>query len=132
MKVIPLIMKKTLLLTALAVFTFGLVSCQKDNFGYEKTVHFTAEGGELSIDGNESVNTLEITDYNGKGVEGHENYIDEIIAQYEWLTVRKSKITEPKMIFFKAEPNTSGKSRTLYVRGMVRDTHAEIKVVQDK
>ena len=116
MKVIPLIMKKTLLLTALAVFTFGLVSCQKDNFGYEKTVHFTAEGGELSIDGNESVNTLEITDYNGKGVEGHENYIDEIIAQYEWLTVRKSKITEPKMIFFKAEPNTSGKSRTLYVR----------------
>lgn len=112
--------------------TFGFVSCQKGNFGYKQAVHFTADGGELSIEGYESVYTLEITDYNGRGVEGEENYTDEIFAQYEWLTARKSKVTEPKIIFLKAEPNTSGKSRTLYVRGMVRDTHTEIKVVQEK
>jgi len=116
-------------------------SCQKDNFGYEKTVHFTAAGGELTVDGDKSVYTLEITDYDGNGVVGEEEnnddesvgqYESKIVAQYEWLTAWISMGTEQKKIFLKAEANTSGKRRTLYVRGMVQNTFADIKVIQDK
>ena len=124
-------MKKTIMLAAMAILTSGLVSCQKDNFGFEKTVTISAEGGEMTLRGNAPIHTLSITDYDGNGDEDTSASSDVVKRVfYLWLSAESAPNTN--VITIKAEPNTSGKSRTLYVRGMVRDTHTEIKVIQKK
>ena len=124
-------MKKTIMLAAMAILTSGLVSCQKDNFGFEKTVTISAEGGEMTLRGNAPIQTLSITDYDGNGEEDSSVSSDVVKrVSYLWLYAESAPYTN--VITIKAEPNTSGKSRTLYVSGMVRDTHTEIKVIQKK
>ena len=124
-------MKKTIILAAIAILTFCLASCQKDNFGFEKTVTISAEGGEMTLRGNAPIQTLSITDYDGNGVEDSSASSDVVKrVSYFWLSAESAPYTN--VITIKAEPNTSGKSRTLYVRGMVRDTHTEIRIIQDK
>ena len=119
------------MLAAMAILTSGLVSCQKDNFGFEKTVTISAEGGEMTLRGNAPIQTLSITDYDGNGEEDSSVSSDVVKrVSYLWLSAESAPNTN--VITIKAEPNTSGKSRTLYVSGMVRDTHTEIKVIQKK
>lgn len=124
-------MKKTIILAAIAILTSCPVSCQKDNFGFEKTVTISAEGGEMTLRGNAPIQTLSITDFDGNGEEDSSASGDVVKkVSYLWLSAESAPNTN--VITIKAEPNTSGKSRTLYVSGMVRDTHTEIKVIQKK
>lgn len=124
-------MKKTILLAAIAILAFGIVSCQKDSFGFDKTVTISAEGGKMTLRGDAPIQTLSITDYDGNGEEDSSVSSDVVKrVSYLWLYAESAPYTN--VITIKAEPNTSGKSRTLYVSGMVRDTHTEIKVIQKK
>jgi len=125
-------MKKTIILIISLMSLQIVASCHKTSRGYDYTVDIPAEGGRTFIDVTENVYLLEITDYNGEGEVGVDNYVDENVAQYEWLTAVKSKISSPEIIHLTAEPNTTGKNRTLYVRGMVKNSFIEIKVTQSK
>ena len=112
---------------------FGLASCNKDNFGYEKKVEFTAEGGTKSVTGTESIYELSIANYNGEEewdedeLDGNESVMT---VHFDWLSAVATRHT--KTIVITAEPNNTGKRRVLYVYGEVRDRSSCIKVVQDK
>jgi len=56
---------------------------------------------------------------------------DTIIATYYWLTVKYKESFNNDMKII-AEPNTTGKKRTLYVYCMVDNSGATIKVTQSK
>ncbi|MBQ6015574.1 MAG: BACON domain-containing protein [Bacteroidales bacterium] len=113
------------------VLTCSLISCQKDNFGYEKIIYLSAEGEELDIKGEAPVYSLSITDFNGNGAESDNLSADVVIkVTYQWLSAVSAPNTNK--ITVTSEPNTSGKNRTLYLRGMVNDTHTEIKIIQKK
>ena len=110
-----------------------LVACgPSGNYGYPLKISFGREGGTKICSGNEAFYHVTINDYNGNGetkLSQGEN--DTIIATYYWLTVRykRSFNNEMKII---AEPNTTGKKRTLYVYCMVDNSGATIKVTQSK
>ena len=110
-----------------------LVACgPTDNYGYPSKINFGKEGGTKICSGKEGFYDITIDDYNGYGetkLSKGEN--DTIIATYYWLTVkyRRSFNNDMKII---AEPNTTGKKRTLYVNCMVDNSGATIKVIQSK
>ena len=110
-----------------------LVACGRlDNYGYPSKVSLGREGGTVICSGKEGFYDITIDDYNGYGetkLSKGEN--DTIIATYYWLTVkyRRSFNNDMKII---AEPNKTGKKRTLYVSGSIYDDDATIKVTQDK
>ena len=110
-----------------------LVACGRlDNFGYPSKVSLGREGGTVICSGNEPFCSVTINDYNGNGktkLSKVEN--DTIITKYYWLTVKFKRLVghEIKII---AEPNTTGKKRTLYVYSSIYDDDATIKVTQDK
>ena len=110
-----------------------LVACgPTDNYGYPSKINFGKEGGTKICSGKEGFYDITIDDYNGYGetkLSKGEN--DTIIATYYWLTVkyRRSFNNDMKII---AEPNTTGKKRTLYVYCMVDNSGATIKVIQSK
>ena len=124
-------MRIRLILAAFAALTLGMTSCQKDNFGYETTVTFSAEGGEKTVTGDSFVYTLSIGDYAGNEESSNQTLDDALMSvTYQWLSA--SVVPSSKTITLVAEPNTTGKKRTLYVYGMVQNHSAEIKVVQEK
>ena len=110
-----------------------LVACgPTDNYGYPSKINFGKEGGTKICSGKEGFYDITIDDYNGYGetkLSKGEN--DTIIATYYWLTVkyRRSFNNDMKII---AEPNTTGKKRTLYVYCLVDNNAADIKVTQSK
>ena len=112
---------------------FGLESCNKDNFGYERMIEFTAEGGTKIVTGTESIYELSIANYNGEEewdedeLDGNESVMT---VHFDWLSAVATRHT--KTIVITAEPNRTGKRRVLYVYGEVRDRSSCIKVVQDK
>ena len=55
---------------------------------------------------------------------------DTLICTYEWLTI-KNKEGE-KSISLIAEPNESGKNRSLFVTGSYGPYELEIRVIQEK
>lgn len=55
---------------------------------------------------------------------------DTLICTYEWLTI-KNKEGE-KSISLIAEPNESGKNRSLYVTGSFGRDELDIRVIQEK
>ena len=61
-------MKRIVLLAIAVLSIFGIQSCNKDNFGYEKVVEFTADGGTQTVTGPEPIYELSIANYNGKTV----------------------------------------------------------------
>lgn len=109
-----------------------LTSCfQSGNYGYPGKISFGKEGGIRSITGDEQPYDLEITDYdgNGKNDDMEENApLDSFKVTYKWLTARAKK-GESKIDII-AEPNNTGRSRTLYVSGMIDDSFFETKVTQ--
>ncbi len=120
----------TLLLTGILG---ALCACDStNNFGYPSKITFANNGGEKIVQGDDSFYNIEIANYNGDGkstipiISGNGN--DTLTVNYQWLTI-KMKWGETKMILT-AEPNTTHKKRTLYVRGSITDDFAEIKVEQ--
>lgn len=109
-----------------------ITSCNPlNNYGYPDKISFSKEGGTRSISGNEQPYDLEITDYdgNGKNDSMEENVpLDSFKVTYKWL-IAKAKKGDSK-IDITAEPNTTGRSRTLYVSGMIDDSFFETKVAQ--
>ena len=107
-----------------------LSGCERmDNFGYPSKVSFGREGGIKVVSGDHYLYNLEIADYNGDGA-GSENSLDDdsLIVTYKWLTI-KAKTRDNDLTII-AEPNTTGKSRKLYIYGGVQNQFAEIKVTQ--
>ena len=110
-----------------------LVACgPSGNYGYPLKIGFGREGGTKICSGKSMMSNININDYNGNGkaeITRDEN--DTIIAKYYWLTVKFKRLVghEIKII---AEPNTTGKKRTLYVYGSIYNDDATIKVTQSK
>ena len=126
-------MKRIVLLAIAVLSIFGIQSCNKENFGYEKVVEFTADGGTQTVTGTEPIYELSIANYNG-----NEEYDDDelddnelvMTVKYNWLSAVATRHT--KTIVITAEPNTTGKRRVLYVYGDVNNRSASIKVIQNK
>ena len=110
-----------------------LVACgPSGNYGYPLKLSFGREGGTKICSGNEAFHHVTINDYNGNGkaeVTRDEN--DTIIAKCYWLTVKFKRLVGPE-IKIMAEPNTTGKKRTLYIYGLVCGDDVTIKVTQSK
>lgn len=112
---------------------FGLTSCNKDNFGYQKQVEFSAEGGTKSVTGTSSIYELSIANYNGEEewdddeLDGDETVMS---VRFDWLSAVATR--NSKTITITAEPNNTGKRRVLYIYGEVRDRSSCIKVIQNK
>ena len=110
-------MKRILFIATIILIFGGLTSCDKDNFGYETTVEFTAEGGTKVITGREAIYTLSIGTYDGdeqSAEDVEEEGVETIMAVHSgWLTATAKKFS--KEITLTAEPNTTGKRRVLYV-----------------
>ena len=126
-------MKRILFIASMMLTIFGLTSCNKDNFGYEKQVDFSAEGGTKIVTGTESIYELSIANYNGEEewdddeLDGNETIMS---VHFDWLSAVATRHT--KTIVITAEPNKTGKRRVLYVYGAVRNRSSCIKVVQNK
>lgn len=107
-----------------------LISCgSSDNFGYPSKITFDKKGRETLISGNNGIYHIDIVNYDGEGVSaviGSE--VDTIVVTNDWLSVRW-KLFDSKLIVT-AQPNATGKKRKLYIRGMVDNFFADIKVVQ--
>jgi hypothetical protein len=110
----------------LSVFAFS--SCEEDKFGYDNRVVFSARGGEEEVDGDASIYTLSIADYNGKEKSAEGEVI--MVVNYDWLTA--SAVKDSNEIKLIAEPNNTGKKRKLYVYASVQNKVIDITVVQDK
>lgn len=126
-------MKRIVLLVIAVLSIFGIQSCNKDNFGYEKVVEFTADGGTQTVTGTEPIYELSIANYNGKD-EYDDDELDEnesvMTVKFRWLSAVATRHT--KTIVITAEPNTTGKRRVLYIYGDVNNRAASIKVIQNK
>ncbi len=110
-----------------------LVACgPTDNYGYPSKINFGKEGGTKFCSGKLGISMIYINDYNGNGkaeISIDEN--DTIIAKYYWLTAKCKRLAGSE-IKIMAEPNKTGKKRTLYVYGSIYNDDATIKVTQDK
>ena len=110
-----------------------LVACgRSDNYGFPSKIDFGKEGGTKICSGKSMMSNININDYNGNGkaeITRDEN--DTIIAKYYWLTVKFKRLVGPEIKII-AEPNTTGKKRTLYVYCSVDNYDATIKVTQSK
>ena len=110
-----------------------LVACgRSDNYGFPSKIDFGKEGGTKICSGKSMISNININDYNGNGkaeITRDEN--DTIIAKYYWLTVKFKRLVGPEIKII-AEPNTTGKKRTLYVYGPIYSDYVTIKVTQSK
>ncbi|MCR5519192.1 MAG: hypothetical protein K6F21_02565 [Bacteroidales bacterium] len=124
-------MRKIFAILVAALIAVLLSSCNKDdNYGYPAKVSFTAEGGVLYVYGEKHIHFLSIADYDGK--EWHDETPQDspmLSASHDWLTAVYD--SSAKKITITAAANLSGEKRTLYVRGSVKDSVADIKVEQN-
>lgn len=121
-------MKRMIFAATLLLSIFAFSSCEEDKYGYDNRVVFSAQGGEEDVDGDASIYTLSIGDYNGNEKHAEGDVI--MVVNYDWLTASAVKGSdEIKLI---AEPNNTGKKRKLYVYASVQDKFIDITVVQDK
>ena len=122
-------MKRFIFIAALILTVFTFNSCEEDRWGYDNKVVFSADGGTREVDGDVSIYSLSIGNY-----QGDEQHAVEILGvmsvTYDWLTATAVKNTEEILLI--AEPNKTGKSRKLYVYGAVNNRFIDITVIQDK
>ena len=122
-------MKRFIFIAALILTVFTFNSCEEDRWGYDNKVVFSADGGTREVDGDVSIYSLSIGNY-----QGDEQHAVEILGvmsvTYDWLTATAVKNTEEILLI--AEPNKTGKSRKLYVYGAVHNRFIDITVIQDK
>lgn len=121
---------KRISLFAFCIATMLFASCER--LFDENSITFPAEGGTLTVGTRIFSGTMWISDYDGHSVGDvswdHENGI--AIATGEWLTATLTD-AEGKLTLT-ALPNTTGKSRTLYVSGMHGDIGGDLRVTQKK
>lgn len=129
-------MKKTVIAFILCVLPFLCTSCFKEaDLGFPGIVIFDSEGGEKAVSGKISFTHADIHDYTtGEQGETTEAGDGTYYNTCRWLKVRYNDIrysdTSNKELKIIAEPNTTGKSRILYVVIYSGPKYDEIKVVQ--
>ena len=115
------------------VLPFVLLSCgafEEVNMGYPESVTFSKEGGveTISVDDAKAFRSITVIDYKtaGEGMfypsEGYGGY-----CEYEWLRAESDCSKELRII---AQPNTTGKPRTLWVELYSSYKYHVIKVEQ--
>lgn len=115
------------------VLPFVLLSCgafEEVNMGYPESVTFSKEGGEetISEDNAKAFRHISVIDYKtaGEGMyisnDGEGGY-----CEYEWLRAESDCSKELRII---AQPNTTGKPRTLWVELYSGYKYHVIKVEQ--
>lgn len=114
-------------------FLLLFVACNLDNSDYPKKVSFGCGGGTQIVHGDNGCYAIQIED--GKGnvkatshFYGEEPY-DSFIVEYDWLQVRDA-VRNDNQLTIMAAPNETGKSRQLYITGMVMDEVFTVKVTQ--
>ena len=116
-----------------ALLSFSLVSCgafEEVNMGYPESVTFSKEGGveTISVDDAHTFNIITVIDYKtaGEGMfisnDGYGGY-----CEYEWLRAESDRSKELRII---AQPNTTGKPRTLWIELTSSYKYHVIKVEQ--
>lgn len=117
----------------LALLSFSLFSCgafEEVNMGYPESVTFSKEGGveTISEDDAKAFRHITVIDYKtaGEGMyisnDGEGGY-----CEYEWLRAESDCSKELRII---AQPNTTGKPRTLWVELYSGYKYHVIKVEQ--
>ena len=117
----------------LALLSFSLFSCgpfEEVNMGYPESVTFSKEGGvePISVDDAHTFNIITVIDYKtaGEGMfisnDGYGGY-----CEYEWLRAESDRSKELRII---AQPNTTGKPRTLWIELTSSYKYHVIKVEQ--
>lgn len=116
-----------------ALLSFSLFSCgafEEVNMGYPESVTFSKEGGveTISVDDAHTFNIITVIDYKtaGEGMfisnDGYGGY-----CEYEWLRAESDRSKELRII---AQPNTTGKPRTLWIELTSSYKYHVIKVEQ--
>lgn len=108
----------------LALLSFSLFSCgpfEEVNMGYPESVTFSKEGGveTISEDDAKAFRHISVIDYKTAGEGGY--------CEYEWLRAESDHSKELRII---AQPNTTGKPRTLWVELYSSYKYHVIKVEQ--
>ncbi len=102
----------------MALLSISLFSCgafEEVNMGYPESVTFSKEGGveTISVDDAKAFSMITVIDYKtaGEGMfisnDGEGGY-----CEYEWLRAESDCSKELRII---AQPNTTGKPRTLWI-----------------
>ena len=128
-------MRKILIGLSICLLPFLFTSCFREaDLGYPDTVTFPGEGGVETITGNTAYTHAEIHDYKtGESGEVHKTEDGTFYNVHRWLKVEyKAYDGNNKDLIIHAEPNTTGKSRTLYIELYSGPEYATVKVVQDK
>lgn len=90
-------------------------SCRQEvDLGFPKNISFTKEGGEIEIRGRQNFTHATIHDYKGNtGLTG-DNEDGTEYSIYDWLKVEYAGMNNDVLKVY-AAPNTTGKSRKLYI-----------------
>ena len=116
-----------------ALLSLSLCACgafEEVNMGYPESVTFSKEGGveTISVDDAHTFNIITVIDYKtaGEGMfisnDGYGGY-----CEYEWLRAESDRSKELRII---AQPNTTGKPRTLWIELTSSYKYHVIKVEQ--
>lgn len=123
-------MKKLLFAIVLPIMLLSCGAFEEVNMGYPESVTFSMEGGveTISVDDAKAFRGITVIDYNtaGEGMfisnDGEGGY-----CEYEWLRAESDYSKRLKVI---AQPNTTGKPRTLWVELYSSYKYHVIKVEQ--
>ncbi len=122
-------MKRFVFVAMLILSAFALNSCEEDQWGFDNRVVFSAAGGDEDVDGDASIYSLSIGNY-----DGNEKSATEVggvmTVTYDWLTATTVKGGDE--IHLIAKPNRTGKNRKLYVYAGVDNRFVDITVIQKK
>ena len=111
------------------------VACSKEiDLGYPATVTFSAEGGEKVISSSKPFYGAYIQDYNSgdAGSVSPEDEFGNRYSTYKWLTIKynEQENTYANELTIIAEPNTTGKSRELWLELYSGPDYQVVKVKQ--
>lgn len=127
-------MNNILIKFLLCILPFLCTSCFKEvDLGFPATVTFSKEGGTKTVTGDVAFTNADIHDYT-TGEQGEETLREDGTRynSYKWLKVEyKEYKWNSKELTIYAEPNTTGKSRKLYIELYSGPEYHVIKVVQD-
>ena len=123
-------MKKLLFAIVLPIMLLSCGPFEEVNMGYPTSVTFSTEGGVeyISVDNAHTFNIITVIDYKtaGEGMfisnDGEGGY-----CEYAWLRAESDCSKELRII---AQPNTTGKPRTLWVELYSNYKYHVIKVEQ--
>ena len=123
-------MKRLKMIAAFVLLALALNSCEKDRWGFDNRVIFSADGGSKSVQGNAPLGTLSIGSNSSNTKEAIDIHGD-LAVTYDWLTATAAK--GDNEVYLVALPNHTGKNRKLHVYSKTRDDKViNITVIQEK